>query len=436
MPKQPDGTYVLPRDWEQDAANGIGIEPDLHMEVDTDLGQALTDSLDRQGRGSMKADLAVGNFKLTQVAAGANAADGVNIAQVQNEVYQTATETGVANAYVIALTPPITAYTTGLTVKFVATEANTGASTLQVNGLTPAPALQWHGKDLVANTITAGAVVEAIYSGSVFELLNPPEVLPAQYGGTGTTTGLPSVGTSVGDLVELVDVGGNPGWPAVDGSQLTNVYGSNGVKVYTASGTFTKATDIPAGVTYVDVEVIGGGGGGGGVGATGAGEGAAGSGGGAGGYARKLLQVSALGATETVTVGTGGAGGAVGFNQGSTGGTSSFGALVSATGGVGGFSTLLYPSAAGGGGSGANGDVNATGDGGEFGAIVTASNYSIGGNGGSSHLGGGGVSGSSGTATTGTAGTTGGGGSGAYSGASQAGAVGGAGGDGIVIVRW
>lgn len=188
MPKQPDGTYVLPRDWEQDAANGINIEPDLHMEVDTDLGQALTDSLDRQGRGGMQADLAMGGNKLTGLAAGSNATDGVNITQVQNEVYQTATETGTANAYVIALTPAITAYTTGLTVKFVATNANTGASTLQVNGLTPAPALQWHSKDLVAGTITDGAIVEAIYTGSVFELLNPPAVLPIAYGGTGAKT--------------------------------------------------------------------------------------------------------------------------------------------------------------------------------------------------------------------------------------------------------
>lgn len=31
------------------------------------------------------------------------------------------------------------------------------------------------------------------------------------------------VGTGIGDLVKLIDIGGNPGFPAVDGSQLTNI---------------------------------------------------------------------------------------------------------------------------------------------------------------------------------------------------------------------
>ena len=43
-------------------------------------------------------------------------------------------DTGVANAYVIALSPPITVYTNGETFSFKVTHANTGASTLNAGG--------------------------------------------------------------------------------------------------------------------------------------------------------------------------------------------------------------------------------------------------------------------------------------------------------------
>ena len=44
----------------------------------------------------------------------------------------------------------------------------------------------------------------------------------------------------------------------------------------------------------------------------------------------KLIDGASVGATETVTIGTGGAGG-VGMNDGTAGGTSSFGSHCSAT---------------------------------------------------------------------------------------------------------
>lgn len=124
--------------------------------------------------------------------------------------------------------------------------------------------------------------------------------------------------------------------------------------VFTSSGTFTKASYPWA--RYARVRVVGGGGGGGGGEAPGAGEISCGGGGGGGGYAESLLTVSALGTSETVTVGSGGSGGAAGVNDGSSGGTSSFGSLVVATGG------------GGGGGSTADSPNNAFGDSGAQGS--------------------------------------------------------------------
>jgi len=114
-----------------------------------------------------------------------------------------------------------------------------------------------------------------------------------------------------------------------------------GYQVFTASGTYTKATNNPS---FVIAEVVGGGGDGG-AGTTGGVDNNAGSGGGGGGFSRKKILAAALGSGETVTVG--------GRN-----GTSSFGAHCSATGGADGVTNGL----GGAGGVGSGGDLNISGN--------------------------------------------------------------------------
>jgi len=75
----------------------------------------------------------------------------------------------------------------------------------------------------------------------------------------------------------------------------------------------------------------------------------------------KLIQAASLLALETVTIGAGGNGGFNTPTDGSTGGTTSFGAHCSATGGGGGSRHLSYAgssSTSAYGGSGSGGDVN------------------------------------------------------------------------------
>jgi hypothetical protein len=125
-------------------------------------------------------------------------------------------------------------------------------------------------------------------------------------------------------------------------------------EVFTANGTWTK----PAGVRLIEVEVVGGGGGGGGSRCTSM----VASGGGAGGYSKKIIDVSAIGSV-TVTIGAGGTGGSYdsgySYTEATAGGTSSFGAHCSATGGAIG---VPGDQPGGGGGGGSGGDVNLSGD--------------------------------------------------------------------------
>lgn len=85
-----------------------------------------------------------------------------------------AVDTGTANTYAIALTPALLANISGMPVRFKALNANTGASTLNVNGLGAVAIKKNSTEALTAEDIKAGQVVEVAFDGTVFQLLSPP----------------------------------------------------------------------------------------------------------------------------------------------------------------------------------------------------------------------------------------------------------------------
>ena len=192
--------------------------------------------------------------------------------------------------------------------------------------------------------------------------------------------------------------------------------------VYSSAGTYTWTK--PSGVTKVKVYVTGGGGGGGSYNDD-DGQG----GGGAGGTAIKVIDVTGV-SSVSVTVGGGAAATTANnsFSSGSTpGGTSSFGAYCSATGGAG-------PTNWGGGGiggAGVGGDVNIYGGDAQSGNIDGSANSDSGGTGGASFWGGGGTGGSP-WAVRQSARVPGAGGGGAHA---TYGSANGAGQDGIVVIE-
>lgn len=121
-----------------------------------------------------------------------------------------ATDTGSANAYVVTLSPVPTAYMTGLKIMFKATNTNTGASTLNVNGIGTKTIKKNVSTDLSAGDITANQYVEVIYDGTNFQLLNVA-------GGTSLTKGASSdVNTGTDDAKYLTAL-------ALRGSILLNL---------------------------------------------------------------------------------------------------------------------------------------------------------------------------------------------------------------------
>ena len=82
-----------------------------------------------------------------------------------------ANDTGVANAYVITVSPVPTAYIAGQVFNFKAVNANTGASTLNVNGLGVKTLKKDVSVDLVTGDILDGQIVMCMYDGTYFQVV-------------------------------------------------------------------------------------------------------------------------------------------------------------------------------------------------------------------------------------------------------------------------
>lgn len=78
------------------------------------------------------------------------------------------TDTGAANAYVVALTPTLTSYVAGLKIRFTASATNTGASTINVDGLGTKNLKLGDGTAAGAGAILAGGITEIVYDGTDF----------------------------------------------------------------------------------------------------------------------------------------------------------------------------------------------------------------------------------------------------------------------------
>lgn len=152
------------------------------------------------------------------------------------------------------------------------------------------------------------------------------------------------------------------------------------LRSFTSSGTYTPTV----GMKYCIVELWGPGGGGPGSDTTTAGQMSAGGGGAGGNYTRNVFSASAVGASQTITIGAGGIGGTTPAGAGGAGGETSFGGIQTAKGGNGGSAmaaTSTQANAAGG-TTGANtvgGALNITGQPGGYGfALATSTMMKVG----------------------------------------------------------
>jgi hypothetical protein len=87
--------------------------------------------------------------------------------------------TGSANAYVVTLSPVPTSYAAGMVVRFKANFANTGAATVNVNGLGAISIKKLDGATaLVSGDIASGQLVVLVHDGTNFQMASPSGIAP------------------------------------------------------------------------------------------------------------------------------------------------------------------------------------------------------------------------------------------------------------------
>ncbi len=169
------GTFTRARDWQADEAGAIDMEAVNFDQEDDNFEAGINNCLTKDGQNSPTANLPMGTNRHTGVGNAAARDDYASAADVMDQDLIYYVDSGAADAYVITPSPAITAYEEGQRFVFRATNANTGASTLNVNAL-GATAIQTNdAQALLANMIVVGGVYEVTYdaNGSRFVLTSP-----------------------------------------------------------------------------------------------------------------------------------------------------------------------------------------------------------------------------------------------------------------------
>ena len=187
------GTFSRVHDWTTDAGSAINIEASRMDAEDDNFATGIDSCIHKGGSNTPTADLPMGGYNHTGVANASALDEYASAADVIDQDLIYYVDTGAADAYVITpTTPAITAYEEGQRFVFRATNANTGASTLNVNALGTKAIQTPDGVALVANMIIVGGIYEVTYdaNGNRFVMTSPH-----------------SLGTTVGVDVQAYDAG-------------------------------------------------------------------------------------------------------------------------------------------------------------------------------------------------------------------------------------
>lgn len=113
-------------------------------------------------------------LSMLNVPTGGGGGGSVTQHEVQTQAFNYAEDAGSANAYQVSLNPAVSLLTEALPVYFMASNSNTGASTINVDG-NDIDLVYQNGVDLNSGAIISGNVYWCLYSSSLssFVLMNP-----------------------------------------------------------------------------------------------------------------------------------------------------------------------------------------------------------------------------------------------------------------------
>jgi hypothetical protein len=252
------------------AVAGTLIQATKFNNVINDIATGLSTALTKDGQTTVTANLPMAGFRHTGVGNATARDQYATVDQVQDgDVLYGGTAGGTADALTITTSPTFSAYVTGMQLLFKAgASPNTGAATLQANGIAGPKAIQKDGAALAAGDIAANKWYRVIYDGTAFQLdevLTPSSLgkslfIAASAAAARSALSVPSnaeavlqtladakgdmIGASAADTWAKLTVGANDTFLLADSAQAT------GLKWGTVNS-FTEDTAPDKGADYV-----------------------------------------------------------------------------------------------------------------------------------------------------------------------------------------
>lgn len=155
----------------QPVVAGTVISSTAFNALTNDLANGLTNAITKDGQSTPTANIPMAGFRITGLGAAVSATDAVRLGQLQGNTLNFMTVTGT-DVLLGSLTPPLAAYTTGAMFSFIVANTNTGAVTLNIDGLGAKAVMRNATDPLQAGDLTAGNIVVVIYDGTEFQLIS------------------------------------------------------------------------------------------------------------------------------------------------------------------------------------------------------------------------------------------------------------------------
>ena len=181
----------------QPVITGTTISSTTFNSLTADLATGLTTALTKDGQSTPTANIGMGAFKITNLAAGTVASDAARLDQVQGGAATFITVTGT-DTLTGTVSPALSAYATGNQFSFLVANTNTGAVTINVDGIGAKAITRTGTTALVAGDMVAGQAVEIIYDGTRFQLVNGNSFTNLKVSGTLGVTGASTFTGTVG----------------------------------------------------------------------------------------------------------------------------------------------------------------------------------------------------------------------------------------------
>jgi hypothetical protein len=188
----------------QPVVPGTVISSTAFNALTADIAGGLSTALTKDGQTTPTANIKLGGFRIVNIGAGIVSTDAAQVGQIQAGTTSYITVSGI-DTITGNLIPTLTAYAAGNTFSFVASGTNTGAVTINIDGLGAKAVTRDGSIALFANDITAGKVVTVVYDGTRFQLINGNSYQTVRITGNGNIPSLTVTGTGYSPNITLTD---------------------------------------------------------------------------------------------------------------------------------------------------------------------------------------------------------------------------------------